>query len=213
MPTNSAEPHKTIVLTLGPGFFFLLSEMDDRVTPPGTGELRDGLVIPTYLQFCLDNALDLKGCDNRLKAEAMALFNEHKPHYGVFNGHVVHFQLWSWEWDFVHTSQPIRSFLEQAACDRKRLEKFEVWFRAIVTLLIALICLVGAMFCERWLPEGLALLILAIVGGTTWQWLFGDSLRERDAKKRSDFQKRLTEFRLKVEQARSNPERPLCQGG
>jgi len=186
--------------------------MDDYVPSPGTDELRDGLVIPTYLQFCLDNALDLKGCDNRLQAEAIALFNEHKPHYGVFNGHVVHFHLWSWEWDFAHTSQPIRSFFEQAACDRKRLEKFEVWFRAITILLIALTCMVGAMFCERWIPGGLALLILAIVGGTTWQVLFVDTsrrLRERHCRER---ERKLLVFRQKIENARLNPQKPLGQG-
>lgn len=169
---------------------------------PLRDELRDGLIGPAYRQFCRDNGFNLQGCDIGLQAEAMALFNQCKPHYSYFRGHVVHFHVWSWDWDFLQTTQSVEEFLAQAAQDQARLKRFEMWFGIIADLFVCSLSLVFMLVCDRLtngaLPGWLVPVVFTLAGCMSWRWFFVKRPRNNLSKSQEKLANQLAQFRQKL---------------
>ena len=172
---------------------------EQAVSVPQHGELRDDLIFPAYDQFCRDNGFNLPGGDIKLQAEAMALFNQCKPHYSYFRGYVVHFHVWSREWDFLHTTKSVEEFLAEAAHDQKRLKKFEKWFGIVagaVIFLTGLACVMTAF--DRWLRGWWVLIIFAVAVWAGWKWFFVIVPNKKQARNQEALLNQLGQFRQKL---------------
>ncbi len=161
-------------------------------------------MLPAFHQFCRDKGLNLQGCDPELHEEATELFNQLKPHYSFFRGHIIHFHVWSWDRDLLQTSQPIEEFLVQAAQDQERLQKFEKWFEIAAAALVFALGFGCLLVFDRWtygflrVPDWLTLAIITVAGWAAWRWFFVTRPQQMREKNREKLENQMSQFRQKL---------------
>jgi hypothetical protein len=168
------------------------------VDPPTEGELRGALVIPAFQEFCLANNINLEGCDLKLRAEALELFNRFKPYYVVFHGYVVNYRVWSWDFDLVFETQSVEEFLADTATGTRALSKYRLWATTIVSTGVFIAVLALAAMVSKWIPLQFVLIVIFLPSLIIWQNLTPGRKQRQLSRKRRKMERQLSDFREKL---------------